>query len=320
MPNSYSAPLIPSAFIWRRAHSLTGLWLVIFLIEHLLTNSQAALFIGEDGKGFVHAVNFLNNLPYLPVIEVILLGIPLLIHGAWGIRYLLTAQYNSFPGDGSSATLPQYGGNQAYTWQRITSLILLIGIVAHVVQMRFLDAPIRAQIGSQQLYLNRVEEDSGLYSLSKRLGFDLYDIIQIEELKQTLSKKLIVHLDKEGKSEEGVLGQELQQEQMFVAALDRLPLKEGQLIAVSPSFGMAELLVVRDTFKSKMMILLYTGLVLAACFHAFNGLWTCMITWGITLTARSQKMMRAIAIALMVIVTFLGLAAIWGTYWFNLMH
>lgn len=45
MAYSYPAPPLPSAFIWRRAHSLTGLWLVLFLIEHLLTNSQAALFL-----------------------------------------------------------------------------------------------------------------------------------------------------------------------------------------------------------------------------------------------------------------------------------
>ena len=76
----------------------------------------------------------------------------------------------------------------------------------------------------------------------------------------------------------------------------------------------------RDTFKNPLMILLYTGLVLAACFHAFNGLWTCMISWGITLTARSQQLMRSFATFLMVVIASLGLAAIWGTYWFNLTH
>ena len=33
---------------------------------------------------------------------------------------------------------------------------------------------------------------------------------------------------------------------------------------------------------------------------------------------RSQQLMRKIATALMVLITFLGLAAIWGTYWINL--
>src|ERR1700719_477349 len=88
--SSYRAPLIPQAFIWRRAHSLTGLWLVLFLIEHLIVNSQAALFVGDNGNGFVNAVNSIKDLPYLPVIEIFLLGVPFLIHGLWGIKYLLT--------------------------------------------------------------------------------------------------------------------------------------------------------------------------------------------------------------------------------------
>src|SRR4051812_29543012 len=115
------APSIPKAFIWRRVHSLAGLWFVLFLIEHLLTNSQAALFIGDNGSGFVEAVNFIKSLPYLPVIEIFLLGVPFLVHAIWGVKYLLTSKFNSFPADGSTPSLPQYPRNQAFTWQRITS-------------------------------------------------------------------------------------------------------------------------------------------------------------------------------------------------------
>lgn len=320
MAYSYPAPPIPRAFIWRRAHSLTGLWLVLFLIEHLFTNSQAALFIGDDGKGFVSAVNFLKDLPYLPLIEIFLLGIPFLIHGLWGIRYLMTAKYNSFPSDGSSPALPQYTRNQAYTWQRITSWILLVGILAHVIHMRFLEYPTSAQLGTKHLYLSRVEADDGLYTLSKRLGFEIYHPQKIEEIKQQTSPQSKIEGQKASKSEELIAAQKQREEQAWAAALEKWPLKENQLIAVSPSFGVAELLLVRDTFKNPIMILLYTGLVLATCFHAFNGLWTFMISWGITLTARSQQLMRSLATALMVLITFLGLAAIWGTYWFNLTH
>jgi len=78
------------------------------------------------------------------------------------------------------------------------------------------------------------------------------------------------------------------------------------------------LLVVRETFKWPLMMVLYTIFVLSACFHAFNGLWTSLITWGVSLTERSQKMMRGLANTLMIVVAFLGLAAIWGTYWVNL--
>lgn len=320
MAYTYPAPPLPRAFIWRRAHSLTGLWLVLFLIEHLLTNSQAALFIGDDGRGFVSAVNFLKDLPYLPVIEIFLLGVPFLIHGVWGIQYLLTAEYNSFPTDGSSPALSQYKRNQAYTWQRITSWILLVGILAHVIHMRFIDYPTSAQLNTRHLYISRVEADDGLFTLSKRLGFEIYHAQQVQEIKQRVLAQPEVQVKQDSKPEQLIAAQKQREERAWVAALEKWPLKENQLVAVSPSFGVAELLLVRDTFKNPTMILLYTGLVLATCFHAFNGLWTFMITWGITLTARSQQLMRSLAVALMIIVTFLGLAAIWGTYWFNLTH
>jgi succinate dehydrogenase / fumarate reductase cytochrome b subunit len=78
--------------------------------------------------------------------------------------------------------------------------------------------------------------------------------------------------------------------------------------------------MVRETFKSPVMMVFYTIFVLAACFHAFNGLWTFMITWGVTLSDRSQKLMLVISTILMLIVTFLGLATIYLTYYVNLRH
>lgn len=319
MASTYRAPPIPKAFIWRRAHSLTGLWLVLFLIEHLFTNSQAALFIGDDGSGFVSAVNTLKGLPYLPVIEISLIGIPLLIHGVWGIRYLFTGKYNNFPTDGSAPALGQYARNQAYAWQRWTSWILLIGILAHVIHMRFLEYPTSAQLGTEHFYMVRLENDSGLYTLSRRLGFELYDQAHIQKVQQRLVSRPPIEV-KHDTPEELIAAQKSREEQAWLEALLKRPLNSNQIMAISPSFGTAELLMVRDTFKSPTMILLYTGLVLAACFHAFNGLWTFMITWGVTLTANSQRWMRRLAVGLMVLITFLGLAAIWGTYWFNLRH
>jgi succinate dehydrogenase / fumarate reductase, cytochrome b subunit len=43
-----------------------------------------------------------------------------------------------------------------------------------------------------------------------------------------------------------------------------------------------------------------------------------MITGGGTLSAASQNMMRKISTILLFLIAFLGLAAIWGTYWVNL--
>ena len=144
---------VPKEFIWRRIHSLTGLWLVLFLIEHLVVNSQAALWIGESGREFVELVNEIHNLPYLEALEIFLLGMPILFHLVLGLKYLFTARYNSAKSDGSTPSLPQYGRNRAYTWQRVTSWILLFALVAHVAKFRFIDYPVSFQEGSNLLIL-----------------------------------------------------------------------------------------------------------------------------------------------------------------------
>lgn len=309
MEKTYQAPPIPNAFIWRRAHSLTGLWLVLFLIEHLLTNSQAALWIGDDGHGFIQAVNSLKELPYLQAIEIFFLGLPLLIHGIWGVKYLMTSKINSFPSDGSSPSLP-FPRNRAYTWQRITSWILLFGIAAHVIHMRFLEYPTSASVDGKRSYMIRIGFDEGLQTLGKRLGFSIYTEpqIKVEKVRTLLQSQ----------QNDPVAVQTAREERQWIEALEKWKLNENQVIAVTPSFGTAELLMVRNTFKNPFMIFCYTILVLAACFHAFNGLWSFMIAWGIALTSRSQQLFRSFSTGLMILISFLGLAAIWGTYLVNL--
>lgn len=323
MPGYYQAPPLPRAFIWKRAHSLTGLWLVLFLIEHLLINSQAALYIGDDGNGFIRAVNGLKELPYLQAIEITLLGIPLSVHAIWGVRYLFTAKYNIMSTDGSTPSLPENPRNRAYTWQRVTSWILLFGIAAHVIHMRFLEYPASVQTGDKMEYFITVESDPGLYTLSRRLGFDLYTSAQIREMESRVSEESDSASIPEDRGADVtpdalIAAQNLLEQRRRIEMFEKYTPGENRLTAVAPSFGVVELLMVRETFKKPVMILLYSGLVLAACFHAFNGLWTFMISWGVTLTARSQEIMRKIAVGIMILVAFLGLSAIWGTYWINL--
>lgn len=290
-----------------------GLWLVLFLMEHLLVNSQAALLIGDDGNGFVRAVNSIKELPYLPFIEAFLLGVPFMIHGIWGIQYLLTGRINSFKTDGSTPSLPQYPLNRAYTWQRITSWILLFGILAHVIHMRFVEYPLSASVGADQMYMVPLNLDTGLYTLSKRLNFVLYDSTKIKGMALPLIPNKV-----KDDPEALVQAQSAQQQANWIETMRSVKLKEGQVLAVSKSFGVAELLMVRDTFKNPLMILLYSALVLAASYHGFHGLWMAMITWGIAMTEASQRLIRKIAVFFMVLIAFFGLAAIWGTYWINL--
>ncbi len=171
---------ISSTFIWRRVHSLMGLWLILYLIEHLIVNSQAALWIGDDGSGFVRLVNSLERLPYLQVIETVFIGIPLLIHGIWGVKRALSAKTNSLPSDGSRPSF-SYPRNRAFTWQRLTSWILLFGIAGHVVQMRFVHYPKHVRVGNEKEYLTKVSVDDGIESLAGRTGVKLYGPDQIAQ-------------------------------------------------------------------------------------------------------------------------------------------
>ncbi len=342
MGRYHESPPVPRAFFWRRLQSLMGLLLVIFLIEHLLTNSQVSLTYGSDGIGFIHAVNGIHNLPYLPVIEITLIGLPFLIHMVWGIKYLMTSKQNAYGTDQSQPTLGKYARNHAYTWQRITSWILLVLVIGHVTQMRFIYYPTSAKQGAETYYMIPVSLDDGIYTLSERLGVTLATKQQIsEERKQVDSPQLSAGSPAEsltgffssisevftGSQDEELEGKEVQQllaaqkqhqKESWVEALEAWPLKQGEVVAIAPDFGTAELLLVRDTFKSPLMLFLYSIFVLAATYHAFNGLWTFNITWGLTLTARSQKYMRMLSLLLMFVIGFLGLIAIWGSYLVNL--
>lgn len=328
------------AFIWRRVHSLTGLWIVLFLIEHLLTNSQAALWLGDDGKGFVDMVNAIHNLPYLEVIEVALIGVPLLIHAYWGVKYLFTSKSNSHRTDGSAPHLP-LGRNRAYTWQRITSWILLIGIIGHVTKFRFLEYPEKLPTDGKPVYLVNITMDDGLYTLADRLGVTLYSADAVVKERAALDareqEQTLLKVAKEMKQEKispwtgpvpeeyhlqkaTVLGsaQSYQAHAKFVEVLEKEKLSSGHVIACAKEFGTASLLAVRNTFKNPIYIGLYTIFVIAACFHACNGFWTFLITWGWVLKMAAQRAWVMVSIVFMGVLLFLGLIAVWGTYWMNL--
>jgi succinate dehydrogenase / fumarate reductase cytochrome b subunit len=267
-----------------------GFWLLIYLAIHLITNSQAALWIGDDGRGFIRLVNALEALPYLQVVETVLIGIPLAVHGIWGVKRALSAKLNAGSTDGSSPSFP-YGRNRAFVWQRMTSWILLFGIIGHVAQMRFLDAPKKAKDSlGEERYFTRVSIDEGLGTLAERLHVTIYE------------PEEIVALDNSD----------------WIPVLSSFRLKDDQVVAMSSMPGTAFLLMVRDTFKSPLMAVLYTVFLLAAAFHAFNGFWTFLIAWGVILSYRSQKAMLPVGMIGMLVLSLLGLAAIWCSYWINL--
>lgn len=344
---------VPKEYVWRRFHSLLGLFIVFFLIEHIMTNSQSALLFGESGSGFIRMVNLIKNLPYLPVVEISLIGIPLLFHAVFGIKYALTSKTNSGSSSGRKVSLKEYPRNHAYTWQRITSWILLIGIILHVGYMRFYRYPTHASLKDQSFYFVRVSLDNGLYTVASRLGVNLYSQSEIAHIvaEYKAQKMADVELEKKAASfdqfkaynknflEEGLdrfehslkpqsfnknaqslldTAQNFQQTTKWIKALTKRPIKKTEVIAEAKDFGTAILLVVRDSFKSPVKSLLYTVFVLSAAFHAFNGVWTFFMTWGLIIQMRSQKTIVNVCTALMVVIALLGLASVWGTYWINL--
>ncbi len=328
----------PKNFASRRWHSFLGLALVIYIVEHLLTNSQSALWIGDDGEGFINAVNAIHRLPYLHALEIILIALPFLFHGYLGVKYLATASLNSHPTDGRKPALNRYGRNRKFSWHRIASVILLVGVILHVIQMRFMDYPASAREGAEKIdYFVRVSMDSGLYTVADRLGMTILDGQKIAAAKAALNEKLAAfgkpleeaadqlreEADKQGGYSPELAAkldtiQKLEIEQAVVHAMEKKPLKGNQVLISTGEFGKATLMNVRNTFKNPWMIGLYTIFVLAAVFHGFNGLWTFGIVWGITLTPRSQKMWARGVFGLMVLFSFLGLASVWLTYWVNL--
>jgi succinate dehydrogenase / fumarate reductase, cytochrome b subunit len=309
---------ISSVFIWRRVHSLMGFWLVLYLILHLITNSQAALWLGNEGNGFVRMVNSLESLPYLHAIEVLLIGVPLAIHLVWGVHRALTARSNSLPSKGGKPSL-KYERNFAYTLQRLSSWILLFGIIGHVVQMRFLDMPKQARLEGQEQSMVKLDFDEGLYPLSSRLDVTLYNCQQIGALEACSQNSMesssdVYNPDTAAKFDKMESARE---ENEWRETLASFSLKPNQVVAVADSPGKAMLLMVRDTFKSPLNAVLYTIFLLAAAFHAFNGFWTFLITWGVILSYRSQKAMIPVCMIGMAVLALLGLAAIWGSYWLN---
>lgn len=301
---------IPSAFIWRRLQSLMGIWLTFYVIIHLLTNSQAALLFGDDGRGFIHSVNSIQDLPFLPFLEFAILGVPIIIHIIWGVKYIQTAKYDSFTTDGSTPSLT-YGRNKAYTWQRITAWMLVILLLGHVIQMRFIEHPNSAKVGDVTTYIYRVNNDPGLATVAERLGVQIYNAQDLQTKKELLGTQRT-------KGEQPLEIQAQEQQQDLLESLEKWPLKDNQVLVTANNFGTVELLMLRDTFQSPVMLVLYTLLVLTACFHAFNGMWTFMLKWGIIITEKSQKIALRISQVIMVLVALLGLAAVWGTYWINL--
>ncbi|MEC0372498.1 succinate dehydrogenase cytochrome b558 subunit [Paenibacillus chibensis] len=110
----------------RKLHSLLGVIpLGLFFIEHALTNFGA--FEGGPER-FNAGVKLLNDLPLIYVLEWVLIYLPLLYHGIFG----LYIAYQAKPNNGRF----QYSRNWRYLFQRITGVITFVYIVWHLYETR----------------------------------------------------------------------------------------------------------------------------------------------------------------------------------------
>lgn len=113
-------------FLLRRLHSLSGIVPVgVFLVEHLYTNALA--FLGAHQ--FNEHVRWIHGLPFLPVIELLFIFLPLAFHAGYGIVIARTGESN----------VRQYPwlDNWRYTLQRVTGWIAVFFILVHLGHFRF---------------------------------------------------------------------------------------------------------------------------------------------------------------------------------------
>lgn len=108
-------------FLWRKLHSLTGIIpLGIFLFVHLYINSFAL----KSADAFNEAAAFMAKLPYLIIIELVVIFIPLIYHAVYGIAITWQSEPNNI-------AYPWWR-NLLYLIQRITGVITLIFVIYHV--------------------------------------------------------------------------------------------------------------------------------------------------------------------------------------------
>ncbi|WP_124727013.1 succinate dehydrogenase cytochrome b558 subunit [Staphylospora marina] len=112
-------------FLNRRLHSLLGVIPVgFFLVEHLFTNYYAT----KGAGAFIKQVEWLWGIPFLLVLEIFFIFLPLLYHGVYGLYVALQAKNNV----GNFGTFR----NWMFFLQRVTGVITLVFVVWHVWETR----------------------------------------------------------------------------------------------------------------------------------------------------------------------------------------
>lgn len=113
------------SFFNRRIHSLLGVIPVgFFLVEHLYSNYAMTKGI----QAYIEQVEWIWSLPFLPILEILFIFLPLSYHAIYGLYVAYQARNN----------VTNYGTfrNIMFFLQRVTGVITLVYILWHVWQTR----------------------------------------------------------------------------------------------------------------------------------------------------------------------------------------
>lgn len=126
-------------FLLRRLHSLTGIAPIgLFLVSHLTTNSSIVWGLLDSRKAadghagvatFQHEVNFIHAIPFLLLIEVFGLWLPIAFHAVLGVYYARSGKSNT--------AAYAYQANWRYTLQRVSGYAGILFIFYHVATLRW---------------------------------------------------------------------------------------------------------------------------------------------------------------------------------------
>jgi len=110
--------------LFRKLHSLSGIIpLGIFLTFHLSANYTAVW--GEDAYS---VTGLIGKIPYVYLLEIFVIFLPLFFHGIYGAYIAFQAKNN--------VTRFQYSKNWFFYFQRLTGIIAFVFVVWHVWQTK----------------------------------------------------------------------------------------------------------------------------------------------------------------------------------------
>ena len=108
-------------YVWHRLHSASGIFPIgFFLLQHLLANSYAL----RGPAAYDTVIKVYGGLPFVAVLEVVLIYVPILYHSFYGFWITAYGQPN--------LGRYRYGRNWMYFLQRVSGVVAFFYIGYHV--------------------------------------------------------------------------------------------------------------------------------------------------------------------------------------------